>query len=30
MNIRQYDWFWFSVWLVIISAALFFALGGRP
>ena len=26
----RYDWGWFAVWLVIIAAALFFALGARP
>jgi hypothetical protein len=26
----KYDWFWFMIWVVIIAAALFFALGARP
>ena len=28
--ILRYDWFWFMIWVVIIAAALFFALGARP
>lgn len=30
MSIRQYDWFWFAVWLVIIATVTAFAIGAAP